>query len=59
MTIKDLKNLIKNLPDESKIYVSCDEELNIIFAKWEFDEFENKDKNPSFIIYGLSGSEIE
>ena len=53
MTIKNLKEYIKNLPDNTIFKVACDEELNIVFNGWEIIKTEKNE----LIICGLSGFE--
>jgi hypothetical protein len=55
MTIKQLKQQIENIPDNTEFVVSCDEELNTLYTKWEIAMLNNK----QMVIYGLSGTEIE
>lgn len=53
MKVKDLLKLLKGVDKETKIIVSSDEELNMLFESWEIAELDNSGE---LVIYGLSGS---
>ena len=57
MTIKDLKQSIANLPDDTVVLVSSDEELNNLYEGWQVAEL--SDKKKTIVIYGLDGTEVE
>ena len=54
-TIKKLKEVISNLPDDTKIKVASDEEWNSIFTKVEI----NMDDKKAVVFWGQSGSHEE
>ena len=61
MKIKELIEKLKVLEQNSEILVSCDEELNTLFSDFEVSEFQvtEKETKKRYVIFGLSGSEIE
>lgn len=56
MTVKELIQILEKHKPNSEIRVASDEEWNTIFGKVRvtFDE-----ETKTYIIYGLSGSELE
>jgi|ETNvirnome_2_130_1030620.scaffolds.fasta_scaffold09399_1 hypothetical protein len=55
MLVKQLKAILKQLPDNKKIHIACDEEWNMIF---EGLEVVGNSDDGSYVIYPLSGTEI-
>ena len=62
MKVKDLIKELKKFNPEAEFLVSCDEELNTLFTRWEVAELgesEEDGQNNEVVIYGFSGSEKE
>jgi hypothetical protein len=59
MTVKELRKAIEGLPDNTKVFVGSDEELNTLFRRWELAELTGPKGGylDAVAIYGLSGSE--
>lgn len=55
MKVKDMIELLKRYPQDLEVLVSSDEELNILYEKFEISLL---DKD-CVVIYGLSGYEID
>ena len=51
MIVAELIELLKGFPQETKVLVSSDEELNTLYQKLQIGDL----KNGKFAIYGLSG----
>lgn len=55
--VSELINTLKKFDGDTKVLVSSDEELNVLFSDFEIAELSDREK--TIVIYGLSGSEIE
>jgi predicted glycosyltransferase len=63
MTIKELKAVLNAFPEDTKVFMSSDEELNNIFEGFEVSGIEMEKSNgvgtyDAVIMYPLSGSEV-
>ena len=55
MIVAELIEVLKGFPQETKVLVSSDEELNTMFEKIQIGDL----KDGRLVFYGLSGSETE
>ena len=55
MKIKQLAKILESLDQEKDIVLSSDEELNIMYNRFEVSELED---TGGYVIWGYSGSEL-
>lgn len=55
MKVSDLMKLLYTLDQDKNIYVASDEEWNSIMSKMDI----GIDEDDNYVIFGLSGSEVE
>jgi predicted glycosyltransferase len=60
MNVRQLIEELQTFPQDKKVLVSCDEELNTVFEGFEVCLFDHgEDEGQDVLIFPLSGTEIE